>query len=118
MNKSARVFAASLLKKAKTGEMTNWQLEDSWPDAKDDPALNCILRWIWTLYDDGSETRSMKELSLSDLKIFNRCLDFLETHIEFPTKRISHEEAILIRKKWGVEWRPDCTCPSDCDLLR
>lgn len=113
VDKNARLRAAELLARAKNGQLSNWQLEDLWPEAKNDAALNCILRWVWTLYSDEEE--SAINLSADNMVVADRCIEFLHSDIEFKTKNISSEEAKAIRKKWGREWRTDCSSPSDSD---
>jgi len=116
IDENARLRAVTLLEKVITKKMTNWQLEDSWPESKDAPALNCIFRWIWTLYDDGKETPVIEKLSPDNREVFDRCLAFLKSDHEFPVKSVTPAESVLIRQGWGVEWRTDCTCPQDSDL--
>ncbi len=53
----SRIRASEILEQVKKEELTNWQLEDQWPDSKTDPSLNCVLRWLWSLYDDDKEDK-------------------------------------------------------------
>jgi len=73
------------------------------------------MRWMWTLYNDGKEESVIENISIDNEMILNRCLEFLKTEIEFPIKSLSSEEASVVKRKWGVEWRTDCTCPNDFD---
>lgn len=109
----ARQRAVRLLEKADEGEITNWQLEDSWPEAKHDPAMNCILRWVWTLYDDSKEVLVSDCLDENSRAIMSRCIKFLQSENEFPLRSLSESEAREVRSQWGVEWRADCTLPDD-----
>lgn len=111
----ARKLAVHLIEEIKAGKITNWQLEDRWPESDSDPAINCILRWIWTHYDDGKEESIIEKITIEDLTLLNRCVDFMKSEIEFPVKVLSSEEAKAVKKKWGVEWRTDCTSPNDFD---
>ena len=109
----ARSIASSLLEKIILEKLTNWQLEDSWPNSPDDPALNCILRWIWTYYDDDKEVILSTKMTDKDLVVLERCRQFLKTDIEFPLRQLSEEQKLKIRNEWGIEWRADCTGPED-----
>jgi hypothetical protein len=111
----ARKIAVHLLGEIETTRITNWQLEDKWPESDSDPGINCIQRWIWSLYDDGKEEAIIDKMSKENIIILNRCIDFMKSDIEFPTKDLSQEESRVVKKKWGVEWRTDCTCPTDFD---
>jgi hypothetical protein len=71
------------------------------------------MRWIWTLYDDDKEVVLGNEISLNDLNILKRCSKFLQSDVEFPTKTLSVNQAKQIKKRWGVEWRTDCTFPDN-----
>jgi hypothetical protein len=112
IDKEARQIAAELLAKYRSQEITNWQLEDRWPKSEADPAINCILRWVWTCYNDDTES-FVGELVSSEVQTLARCVEFLSTDLAFQTKIVSQKEAKELVKKWGVEWRADCTCPSD-----
>ncbi len=111
----ARKHSLSLLKKIDEEKLTNWHLEENWPKSKTDPAINCILRWLWTLYDDDKEMIMADTLSDDNRKIFDRCSDFLKSDTEFITLTLKSEEEAEIRKLWGKEWRCDCTLPKDDD---
>lgn len=109
----ARKKALELLEQVKNQMLTNWLLENNWPQSNDDPALNCILRWIWTLYDDDVEVMLADVITGKNRVIFDRCCNFLGTNVEFPLKDISIEDEQRIKNEWGKEWRCDCTIPED-----
>jgi len=113
IDNKARNYSLSILNKIKEQRLSNWQLEESWPESKIDPAINCILRWLWTLYDDDSEIIMIDVLTNEDRKIFDRCCEFLGTDIEFNTLTLTDKEEAEFRKEWGKEWRCDCSSPND-----
>lgn len=112
VDRKARQQALELLLKLKEQSLTNWQLEDEWPSS-DDPALNCILRWLWTLYDDHQEELISNFMSDRELKILERCCDFLASEEEFLVTRRTPLEQIKTLLIWGTGWRTDCTLPTE-----
>ncbi len=120
IDREARNLAMSfLIEICDKRRITNWQFEDNWPSSNSDPAINCILRWLWTLYDDFPEVPLIEVLSKQDLQIIDRCYAFLSSDIEFRVrklkKKISFWEKIKMSMQWGSEWRLDCTLPTYMD---
>jgi len=115
VDREARQCAITILAKIKEQGLTNWQLEDEWPSSKKDPAINCILRWLWSLYDDFPEIPLIEVLSKRDLQVVERACLFLSSDIEFQVYKPSLWEKIRVIIKWGREWRLDCTFPTDDD---
>ena len=107
----SRTRASEILEQVKKEELTNWQLEDQWPTSETDSSLNCVLRWLWSLYDDDKEDKLLGLMSDEEKKILDNCIQFFKTEIEFPIKKVSPEDEKKIRKEWGKEWRIDCTSP-------
>lgn len=107
----SRTRASEILEKVKKEELTNWQLEDQWPTSETDPSLNCVLRWLWSLYNDDKEDKLLGLMSDEEKKILDNCIRFFKTGIELPIKKVSPEDEKKIRKEWGKEWRTDCTSP-------
>ncbi|MFK5968696.1 MAG: hypothetical protein QM487_01030, partial [Candidatus Marithrix sp.] len=119
IDRDARNLAISFLIEIRDKRLlTNWKLEDNWPSSISDPAINCILHWLWTLYDDFLEVSLIEILSKQDLQIIDRCYVFLSSDIEFRVqklKKISFWEKIKIKIQWGSEWRLDCILPTYTD---
>jgi len=119
IDREARNLALSFLKEiCDKQQITNWQLEDNWPSSESDPAINCILRWLWTSYNDFPEIILIEVLSKQDLQIIERCYAFLSSDIEFRVrklKKLSFWEKIKMSLQWGREWRLDCTFPNYTD---
>jgi len=113
VDNDARRKTLEILKKLETEKLTNWQLEDMWPKSSIDPAINCILRWLWTLYDDNLEYVVIDKLTDAEKNILARCRNFLATEIDFPIRKRSIFERIKLKYKMGVEWRSDCTFPDN-----
>ena len=113
IDRAARNEALELLRRLVSDDITNWELEDKWPKSDVDPAINCILRWLWSLYDDDKEISLRGILNERELAILERCTVFLEDEQEFPTKALSADETRVEQAKWGKEWRCDCTVPED-----
>lgn len=113
VDRKARRHALAILTKIKEQRLTNWQLEDEWPSSKTDPALNCILRWLWSLYDDFPEVPLIDILSKQDLQRVEKCCTFLSSEIEFVVSKLSFWEKIRRIMRWGREWQSDCTEPTD-----
>lgn len=115
VDREARQCAITILARIKEQGITNWQLEDEWPSSED-PALNCILRWLWTLYSDFPEFPLIDVLSKQDIQIIEKCSLFLSSDLEFQVSEPpSFWEKMKIIIKWGREWRTNCTLPTDDD---
>lgn len=108
----ARKRAHRILEKAFSGTITNWELENLWPESQYDPAINCIMLWLWTLYDDSREEKINKVLSVNSGTV-DQCFRFLESDTEFPVVRRSLLRKIYFKLTVGVEWRSDCSLPED-----
>jgi hypothetical protein len=113
IDRPARDEARRLLDRVREGALTNWQLEDAWPKSDVDPAINCILRWLWTQCDDDEASEVLACLGEEDAKVLDRCIQFLATDLEFPLRALTPDEESAERRKWGVEWLPGCTSPED-----
>ena len=113
IDREARLRAVDIIERINSERLSNWEIEDAWPKSKCDPALNCILRWIWTLWDDNHKIVFVDTLDRDGLRILERCKRFLNSDLEFPTATLSPEERNIVRKKWGKEWLAECTGPED-----
>lgn len=113
IDKNARKIAHQILLDVEAKNLTNWDLENLWPETNADPALSCILRWLWTFYDDDEEIIIKKLLDDDSQTIFMRCVEFLKTDLEFELAEVTEEEARDIKRKWGVEWCVGCTLPDN-----
>jgi hypothetical protein len=113
IDRRARLKALDLIAQIPAGAITNWELEDQWPRADQDPALACILRWLWTLYDDDQAVRMIEVLRQRELAILERCKQFLKSDEEFRLRTLSADEARSEQQEWGTEWAPGCTLPDN-----
>lgn len=110
IDRSARDNALSILRSIDSG-LTNWQLEDEWPESKTDPGLGCILRWLWSLYDDDREVKIGSTFSPEDKEILHRVRQFLTSEVEFELLDLSKSEQKQVIREWGREWNPCCSGP-------
>ena len=57
IDKEARQKAASVLQLLLDEGITNYRLEDCWPQETEDMAVNAIQEQLWLLYDAPTSTR-------------------------------------------------------------
>lgn len=111
IDREARNSAVSLLRRVKCEGITNWVLEDSWPKSESDPALGCIMRWLWSLYDDGKESVMADVINTEMLGVLERAIVFLEADHEYELADLTESELANETKVWGREWDPRCRSP-------
>ena len=111
IDRSARNRAVSLLRSVFSEGVTNWRLEDDWPKSVSDPALECILRWLWSLYDDDKESQMAEVIGEERLPILNRAIAFLEADYSYELADLSEAEMANALRTWGREWNPRCRGP-------
>jgi hypothetical protein len=96
IDRHSRNLAADILRAAKSGKITNYEIEDQWPKSGD-KALIYIAQRIWLCYDDlkkdlfkidsnDEETRSLIE----------RCISFLESEEEYQWPDYNFDRSGLI----------------------
>ena len=102
--------AATLIARWLQGSITNWQLEDEWPEQSTDRGVVDIGRAMWTLYPDFPE-RPLKPSNLDPehLALLQRCLSFLRSDASYEA--VPYEEATqwkpnLLTRLLGVKERP------------
>ncbi len=111
IDRAARDQAVSLLRSVFAEGVTNWKLEDAWPRSDSDPALGCILRWLWSLYDDDTECQMTDVIGEEMLPILNRAIAFLEGNYSYGLANLSETETANAIRTWGREWNPRCRSP-------
>ena len=84
IDRHARDQAIDLIDKALSGGITNFKLDDLWPTSED-KALSAIGARVWTTYNDGREyTLDRKQFDVETVEMFERCIQFLKTNMEYP----------------------------------
>jgi hypothetical protein len=73
-----RAVAADLLERFLRFELTNDQLEKTWPSSPD-RAIDVIRRAVWTSYDDEHAHRG----PIAKVELVERCARFLRTSVEY-----------------------------------
>lgn len=83
IDRSDRNKAISLLERALTGKITNWEFDDSWPQSKD-RALKSIEEYLWLFYNDNSKSRlNVTDQDPNNVELFKRCIAFLSSDLEY-----------------------------------
>jgi hypothetical protein len=89
VNCEKRTIASRLIARFASGEISNDDFVDEFPDDPADPALEAIRECLWYSYDDMSaHTLTAKHALTSEgLEVFNRCRAFLASgrEYEWPT---------------------------------
>lgn len=106
----ARKAALDILTKLDMGSIKLQELENEWPRSQD-PALNGIKRWLWTLYNDEDDVLTVRQLSDCDQRILANCKFFLASNYAFPMKELTAISKAKEKLRWGVEWNVECTLP-------
>src|SRR3954463_6203619 len=80
----ARREGARLLAEFFDGKITNDEYNDAFPSGSADTGLNVVYRRIWGYYSDlHSHYLEQHELFEYDNALFQRCIDFLNTDLEY-----------------------------------
>ena len=96
VDKQSRLKAAKLIQDFKSGLVTNDEFVAAFPHS-DDPAIRGIRSMLWFCYDDLRVHRLTSKWALTDYgeQLFNRCILFLKTDIEYygPENLLSFPES-------------------------
>ncbi len=109
INARARREGARLLTEFFHGKITNDDYNDAFPSGSADAGLNVVYRRIWVYYSDlHSHYLDRRELSEDDVALFQRCIVFLNTDLEYsgPHIGIHNPIARAFRNLLGREERP------------
>ena len=109
INARARREGARLLAEFFDGKITNDDYNDAFPSDSADAGLNVVYRRIWVYYSDlHSHYLDRQELSEDDVGLFRRCIDFLNTDLEYsgPPIEIGNPIAQALRNLLGRDERP------------
>lgn len=106
VDRQARDTAAALLRQFIDGLITNDEHERKFPRNKQDTALWAIYVQSWFSYSDLSEHTLTGKYALNDegLALFERCLLFLKTDLEFqwPVPKIGLRYVLI--RLLGFGW--------------
>ena len=109
INAQARREGARLLKEFFDGKITNDEYNDAFPSGSADAGLSVVYRRIWVYYSDlHSHYLDRGGLSDEDVALFQRCIDYLDTDLEYDGPPISMNNPVtrLFRKLLGDDERP------------
>jgi hypothetical protein len=103
VDKQSRLKAAKLIQDFKNGGITNDEFVVAFPRS-DDPAIVAIRSMLWCSYDDLREHRLTGKWALSEqgVKLFDQCILFLKTDLEYigQTKFVSLLEPLRRLWRW------------------
>ena len=109
INARARREGARLLKEFFEGKITNDEYNDAFQSGSVDAGLDAVYRRIWPYYSDlHTHYLDRQELSEVDVALFQRCIEFLNTDLEYkgPPVRMHNPFAQAFRSLLGREERP------------
>lgn len=92
IDRTARDKAVQLLKALLADGITNYRLEDDWPDRSSDFALKAVAEQLWFCYDDFPE-KILTRVSFKpdEIKLIERCIVFLTSEREYEWPQYSFE---------------------------
>jgi hypothetical protein len=90
-----RALAAGVLREFRDGKITNDEYDDRWPRNKGDRVFWAIFDQIWFFYGDVTEYRltGKYELSPEVRELFDRCILFLESDLEYDWPKAKFGDA-------------------------
>lgn len=109
INIRARREGARLLTEFFHGRITNDDYNDAFPSDSADAGLSVVYRRVWVYYSDlHSHYLDRNELSEEDLALFQRCIDFLQTDLEYTGPSIAMHKAFArkVRNLLGRDEQP------------
>ena len=101
---SARNVVAALLERLLQGDLTNYQLENLWPQKSNDRFIAELPDILWCYYDDSPERILRSEQFGDDGKAFlQRIIRFLRSANEYqwPTWKPSPDRDSVLRRLVG-----------------
>jgi len=106
----ARLQALSLLERLQDERLSYLELAYEWPHS-DDPALDGILRWLWSVCEELNHTPVFDFFCVQRMNTYVNCVVFLSTELEFPMRILSWSQYIHERLVWGMNWNLYCSLP-------
>ncbi|GEM_PF-708470 len=105
IDRVAREKAIQLLVKIFTEGITNYCLEDNWPDGSPDYSLKAISEQLWFYYDESPEKILVRNVFGPDIiALIERCIAFLTSDLEYewPKYSFETENRALIERILGL----------------
>ena len=105
IDRTARDKAVQLLKTLLAGGITNYRLEDEWPDRSIDFAVRAVGEQLWFYYKDCPEKMLMRASFDPDtIKGIERCIAFLtsEREYEWPQYSFETENRSVVERLFGL----------------
>ena len=101
VDRKARDSAAELLRQFASGCITNFELENQWPNSKD-PALQAFESTIWCFYDDFKEHALQGPFALaSEMKrVVARWIVFLHSNEPYQWPSIAYPGVRPLHRSW------------------
>jgi hypothetical protein len=101
VDRKARDCAAELLRQFASGRITNFALENRWPNSKD-PAVRALESTIWCFYDDFSEHTLQGPFALAPQmkRVVARWIVFLHTSEPYQWPSIAYPGVRPLRRNW------------------
>jgi hypothetical protein len=109
INAPGRREGARLLSEFFEGKITNDEYNDAFPSGSIDAGLDAVYRRIWLYYSDlHSHYLERQKLSDDDAALFQRCIEFLNTDVEYrgPSLYMQNPFKRAFRNLLGHEERP------------
>jgi len=110
INAHARRLASQLLADFLEGKITNDEYNDAFPSSPSDMGLDAVYRRIWAYYSDlHSHYLDRSELSEEDIALFQRCVEFLKTDLEYegPPLSLRFPFSKMFRRLLGGDDAPE-----------
>jgi hypothetical protein len=105
IDRTARDKAVQLLKALLGDGITNYRLEDEWPDQSPDFALRAVIEQLWFYYKDFPEKMLTRaSFSPDEIKLIERCVVFLtsDREYEWPQYSFATENRTIIERLLGL----------------
>jgi len=101
IDRKARDSAAELLRQFASGRITNFELEDRWPNSKD-PAIDGLESTIWCFYDDFKEHTLQGPFALAPgmKRVVARWIVFLHTSEPYQWPNINYPGVRPLHRSW------------------
>jgi len=105
VDRESRIKAWNILDAMLHDGITNYKLEDEWPDQSPDFSLGAIGEQLWFYYADFPEKKLTRvNFEPDTIKLIERCMVFLtsERDYEWPQYSFVTENRILVERLLGL----------------